>query len=105
MAGRPATAEYVRRYAQLHPFGSTQEDPEGSKIDGISVLAFACLNDAEDYLVTADYATTEAADPPEPEDENGPGASLGMRWQGRPLRGGNGPTPQRVHLPDLGERA
>lgn len=62
VAGAPATAEYVRRYAQLHPFGSTQEDPEGSKIDGISVLSFACLNDVEDYLVTADYAAIEAAE-------------------------------------------
>lgn len=50
------------RYAQLHPFGSTQEDPEGSKIDGITVLSFACLNDVEDYLVTADYAAIEAAE-------------------------------------------
>lgn len=28
----------------------------------------------------------EAADPPDPEDESGPGASSGMRWQGRALR-------------------
>lgn len=62
VAGMPATAEYVRRYAQLHPLGSTQEDPEGSKIDGISVLSFACLNDVEDYLVTSDYAAIEAAE-------------------------------------------
>ena len=62
VAGKGATAEYVRRYAQLHPFGSTQEDPEGSKIDGITVLAFASLNDVEDYLVTADYAAIEAAE-------------------------------------------
>ncbi|APX88172.1 hypothetical protein BV511_16010 [Methylorubrum extorquens] len=62
VAGKPATAEYVRRYAQLHPFGSTQEDPEGSKIDGISVLSFASLNDVEDYLVTADYAAIEASE-------------------------------------------
>lgn len=62
VAGMPATAEYVRRYAQLHPFGSTQEDPEGSKIDGITVLAFASLNDVEDYLVTADYTAIEAAE-------------------------------------------
>ncbi len=62
MAGKPATAEYVRCYAQLHPFGSTQEAPEGSKIDGISVLSLACPNDVEDYLVTADYAAIEAAE-------------------------------------------
>jgi hypothetical protein len=62
VARKAATSEYVRRYAQLHPFGSTEEDPEGSKIDGISVLSFACLNDVEDYLVTADYAAIEAAE-------------------------------------------
>jgi len=38
----------------------------------------------------------EAADPPDPEDENGPGASLGMRWQGRPLRGEDGAPPDRA---------
>src|SRR5215203_4363954 len=30
---------------------------------------------------------TEAADPPDPDDESGPGASSGMCWQGRALRG------------------
>lgn len=62
VAGKAATAEYVRRYAQLHPFGSTQEDPEGSKIDGISILSFASLNDVEDYLATDDYVAIEAAE-------------------------------------------
>jgi transposase len=38
----------------------------------------------------------EAADPPAPEDESGPGASSGMRWQGRPLRGEDGGPPDRA---------
>ena len=38
----------------------------------------------------------EAADPPDPEDESGPGTSSGMRWQGRPLRGGDGGPPDRA---------
>src|SRR5215213_4363010 len=38
----------------------------------------------------------EAADPPDPEDESGPGASSGMRWQGRPLRGEDGGPPDRA---------
>ncbi len=38
----------------------------------------------------------EAADPPSPEDESGPGASSGMRWQGRPLRGEDGGPPDRA---------
>ncbi|MBP0496302.1 EthD family reductase [Roseomonas indoligenes] len=60
LVSKPATHAYVRRYAQLHNIGSTQDDPEGSRIDGISVLAFASVNDVEDYLVTEDYAAIEA---------------------------------------------
>jgi hypothetical protein len=59
-----ATRELVRRYAQLHNIGSTQEDPEGSKIDAVSVLSFASLNDVEDWLVSDDHeaiAASEAA--------------------------------------------
>jgi hypothetical protein len=62
VAAKAATGAYVRRYAQLHPFGSTQEDPEGAKIDGITVLSFASLNDVEDYLTTADHRAIEAAE-------------------------------------------
>jgi uncharacterized protein (TIGR02118 family) len=61
---QPATHTYVRRYAQLHNIGSTQQpDPEGELIDAISVLAFASMNDVEDYLVSDEYraiATDEA---------------------------------------------
>lgn len=38
----------------------------------------------------------EAADPPDPDDESGPGASSGMRWQGRALRGEDGGPPDRA---------
>lgn len=38
----------------------------------------------------------EAADPPDPDDESGPGASSGMRWQGWPLRGEDGGPPDRA---------
>jgi transposase len=38
----------------------------------------------------------EAANPPESQDESGPGASSGMRWQGRPLRGEDGGPPDRA---------
>jgi len=57
-----ATGELVRRYAQLHNIGSTQTDPEGSKIDAVSILSFACLNDVEDYLVHADHMTIQASE-------------------------------------------
>jgi len=48
----PATKQFVRRYAQLHNIGSTQKDPEGKKIDAVSIFAFASMNDVEDYLVS-----------------------------------------------------
>lgn len=57
---RTATHTYVKRYVQLHNFGSTQADPEGSKIDSLSVFAFASLNDVEDYLISDDYQAIEA---------------------------------------------
>jgi hypothetical protein len=38
----------------------------------------------------------EAADPSDPDDESGPGASSGMRWQGRPLRSEDGGPPDRA---------
>jgi hypothetical protein len=57
-----ATTEFVRRYVQLHNIGSTQTDPEGSKIDAVSVLAFASMNDVEDYLVSDDHAAIEASE-------------------------------------------
>ena len=57
-----ATREFVRRYAQLHNIGSTQDDPEGGKIDAVSVLSFASLNDVEDYLVSDAYAPIAASE-------------------------------------------
>jgi hypothetical protein len=59
---QPATGEFVRRYAQLHTIGSTQKDPEGSKIDAVSIFAFASMNDVEDFLVSEDAATIAAAE-------------------------------------------
>jgi len=60
MLSKAATHTHVRRYAQLHYLHSSRDDPEGSQIDGISVLAFASVNDVEDYLVSADYVAIEA---------------------------------------------
>lgn len=57
-----ATKELVRRYAQLHNIGLTQTDPEGSKIDAVSILAFACMNDVEDYLVHADHVAIQTSE-------------------------------------------
>jgi len=57
-----ATHEFVRRYAQLHNIGSTQEDPEGSRIDAVTIMAFASMNDVEDYLVSDDHYAIEASE-------------------------------------------
>jgi hypothetical protein len=38
----------------------------------------------------------EAANPPDTDDKSGPGASSGIRWQGRPLRGEDGGPPDRA---------
>jgi hypothetical protein len=62
LLSKPATHAYVRRYVQLHNIGSTQDDPEGSKIDSITVLGFGSLNDVEDYLSSADYAHVERSE-------------------------------------------
>lgn len=59
-----ATSEFVRRYAQLHTIGTTQEDPEAERMDAVSILAFASMNDVEDYLVSPEHdaiAVSEAA--------------------------------------------
>ncbi|MEM6049947.1 EthD domain-containing protein [Erwinia sp. P7711] len=62
VVSKAATREYVRRYAQLHSFKMTQEDPEGEKIDGISVFSFDSLNDLEDYLCTEAWAEIEQSE-------------------------------------------
>lgn len=59
-----ATRRYVRRYAQLHYIGSTQPDPAGALMDGITVMSFGSVNDVEDFLTSADHraiAADEAA--------------------------------------------
>jgi hypothetical protein len=46
----------------MHNIGSTQADPEGSKIDSIAVFGFNTLNDVEDYLSSADHAQLERSE-------------------------------------------
>jgi hypothetical protein len=58
----PATKEFVRRYVQLHNIGSTQKDPEGKKIDAVSIFAFASMNDVEDFLVSEGHAAIAASE-------------------------------------------
>lgn len=62
---KPATHRYVKRYAQLHNVGPVVEGqpfwhPAGSRIDGVTIMAFANMNDVEDFLISDDYADVEA---------------------------------------------
>ena len=56
-----ATSEFVRRYAQLHTIGTTQEDPEAERMDAVSILAFASMNDVRDYLVSPEHEAVAAS--------------------------------------------
>jgi len=62
MLAQGATREAFRRHAQCHNFGSTQEYSEGSKIDTVSILSLACMNDVEDYLVHSDHVAIQASE-------------------------------------------
>jgi hypothetical protein len=59
---RASAHQHVRRYAQLHNIGSMQDDPEGSRIDAVSVFAFASMNDLGDYLVSTEHEAIEASE-------------------------------------------
>lgn len=56
------TTELVRRYVQLHNIGPTRKNPEAAKIDAVSILSFACVNDVEDYLVSEDCGEIETSE-------------------------------------------
>lgn len=50
--------ETIKRYVQLHNIGPQQEGepfyhPEAAAIDGVSLMAFACLSDLEDFLLSS----------------------------------------------------
>jgi hypothetical protein len=59
---QPATRDLVTRYVQLHNIGPEAEGapffhPETSEIDGVTLMGFANVGDAEIYLQTDDYRT------------------------------------------------
>lgn len=57
---QPATHTYVRRYAQLHTFDVTQDDPDGAAMDVIEVIGFSSMNDVEDFLTDTDQDSIRA---------------------------------------------
>lgn len=62
MVAKPATHQYVRRYAQLHNIGPAREGdlfwhPVSRVWDGITVMSFSCVADLEDFIMSDDYNT------------------------------------------------
>jgi hypothetical protein len=59
---QPATRRFVKRYIQLHNIGPSTEGepffhPHTSLIDGVTLMSFASMNDAEEFLLTDGYRT------------------------------------------------
>lgn len=57
---QPDTRRLVQRYVQLHNIGPTVEreplfHPETSRIDGVTLMGFASMNDVEEFLQTDGY--------------------------------------------------
>lgn len=57
---QPDTRRLVQRYVQLHNIGPTVEGapffhPETSRIDGVTLMGFASINDVEEFLQTDGY--------------------------------------------------
>lgn len=60
VAAQPATRGLVTRYVQLHNIGQETErtpffHPQTTEIDGVTLMGFANVGDAETYLQTYDY--------------------------------------------------
>jgi hypothetical protein len=59
---QPDTRRLVQRYVQLHNTGPTVKGepffhPETSRIDGVTLMGFASMNDVEEFLQTDGYRT------------------------------------------------
>ncbi|OLP54395.1 hypothetical protein BJF92_19345 [Rhizobium rhizosphaerae] len=64
---QPDTSRLVRRYVQLHNIGPVIEGepfyhPATSRIDGVTVMSFASMKDAEYFLLSDGYAEIEQAE-------------------------------------------
>src|SRR5919112_648675 len=87
------------RAAGLVQFGHVAEDREhGADRRGDEMPDWMADKQRRLAAIRAAKAAleAEAAEPPDPDDESGPGASSGMRWQGRALRGEEGGPPDRA---------
>ena len=67
VVGQADTQRLVKRYVQLHNIGPVTEGVPffhsvASRIDGVSLLAFASMKDAESFLLSDGHAAIEAAE-------------------------------------------
>jgi hypothetical protein len=67
VVAQPDTRHLVKRYVQLHNIGPLTEGmpffhPASSRIDGVSVMAFASMKDVEIFLLSDSYAAIEQSE-------------------------------------------
>src|SRR3712207_350178 len=93
-------AEVDAWLTQAHEADAAEDQEHGSDRRGDEMPEWMADKQRRLEVIRAAKAAleAEAADPPDPDDESGPGASSGMRWQGRALRGEDGGPPDRAQL-------
>ena len=67
VVAQPDTRHLIKRYVQLHNIGPLTEGmpffhPASSRIDGVSVMAFASMKDVETFLLSDSYAAIEQSE-------------------------------------------
>jgi hypothetical protein len=95
----PALAAEVKGWLDRADHADAAEDEEhGERRRGDETPDWMACKQRRLAAIRAAKAAleAEAADPPDPDDESGPGASSGMRWQGRALRSEDGGPPDRA---------
>ena len=97
-AEQALTAEVDAWLARAHQADAAEDKEHGSDRRGDEMPAWMADKQRRLEVIRAAKAAleAEAASPPNPDDTSGPGASSGMRWQGRALRGEDGGPPDRA---------
>lgn len=91
-------AEVEGWFARTDQADVAEDGEHGSDLRGDELPDWAAdkLRRLEKIRAAKAALEAEAIDPPDPDDESGPGASSGMRWQGRALRAKDGGPPDRA---------
>jgi transposase len=97
-AEQALAAEVETWLAQANQADAAEDREHGSDRRGDEMPAWMADKQRRLEAIRAAKAAleAEAAHPPNPDDESGPGASSGMRWQGRALHGEDGGPPDRA---------